>query len=1075
MAYINLKPYGIRGKVSPIVGKGGKPFLQQALKKEGLKRQETSGEWYQPQKFQWYNPLSYKAGLKNILYGLGEFASPVRAAERVAAFGKSIWQKGFVPISKKIAGGIAPYVVPEKELPGVLKELGVYKQREFGEEFKETFGELARTISPAFMAGEIGTISGAFKGLGRGTDLLKTIAQGPKGTIARTMGRIPGVGKTLGTGYHKLYGAVSTPYRTGLTKEVLGPMAGAVTKAGAKIKLAEPFLSKEEQKNLREFRLIENRGLRLGLEFGVGAMTAVPLIGDILKSAGKFTSKVLKVAGRDDIIKTVDDYFTASPKIKKFYNSSEFKSKEEFYGAVSQYAAKQGIPLEQVDITIVEDFFRALTTSSSKLKNIVGIGADDIARLNKYGITKVSDFYNKFEKVADLELKAPLTYKRVLASLEAGGKGVERGVVGGAWQNIKNDKILQLKHFDAAYRQEILGPAGAKAIEKAYKLGKTKPFGEYLPKTEYMHRFKYFEQVPKAIEIGATKFEEMVGGWTHALRQTQAGKFFLTHPNTYRLSSEMIRGSDKNIINALGAAKGKRIISAIQGEIRKISDRGFLRSLFGPKSRFEMVSWNPFTPFNQLKLVIGKTGVYKSSGQITEAARKVWDSLIDAQIVVNQRHAIYSVGEWLGMKIPMLRSVQKFYNVSRFMARPTYHLQQLPETWIWGSTDIAKMKNPLAREVASRFIAQPVLVNPMKIELELLDILDPLAIERGMTNYDLLGAVKSRGIHFPNALVETIEKTPYWIRRAKQLKINSAFDLPEVKIILNKFKASDNPIVDLADLLRKNPDIPVGELGIAFKSMENKRAWTMVRQYAVNKAWRATKARAVPIQLYDISRSPAERALHHILFPTSYVKKVITKSGGYLIGASAVRPIMAREILDTYTALHKKVQERASETPKWKWLELAMNTFDPFSTEFPMGFGGLTPFVRTLAKMQAKPYWYNVSTPEGVDHTLSSMLPAYKEWFMKYPELFLALYGKEPRFGRGTFYFPELEDEKWKESETEIEKMLEEAKKMPISSFGKLIPKVRKPIPQPIGIYHKKKRGRRKSVPKTIVPVQPMK
>lgn len=40
MAKLRLRPYGARDKPSPIIGKGGKPFVEGALKQQGLERQQ---------------------------------------------------------------------------------------------------------------------------------------------------------------------------------------------------------------------------------------------------------------------------------------------------------------------------------------------------------------------------------------------------------------------------------------------------------------------------------------------------------------------------------------------------------------------------------------------------------------------------------------------------------------------------------------------------------------------------------------------------------------------------------------------------------------------------------------------------------------------------------------------------------------------------------------------------------------------------------------------------------------------------------------------------------------------------
>lgn len=180
----------------------------------------------------------------------------------------------------------------------------------------------------------------------------------------------------------------------------------------------------------------------------------------------------------------------------------------------------------------------------------------------------------------------------------------------------------------------------------------------------------------------------------------------------------------------------------------------------------------------------------------------------------------------------------------------------------------------------------------------------------------------------------------------------------------------------------------------------------MVRKVAATKGAERAANQSSFVQLYSSARTPAERMLHPVMFPFSYVRKVVGEGGRYLVRGTAARPVVADAIVNEYVNFRNRVEDAAVTNPRLRPVVRLMSVYDPLGTEFPLSPGGLPPFYRTIDRIIHDPERYDPTTLEGANELIKSLSPAIRE-YQQYVGFGYNVLGKEePRTTR--FFFPQF-------------------------------------------------------------------
>jgi cell fate (sporulation/competence/biofilm development) regulator YmcA (YheA/YmcA/DUF963 family) len=342
---------------------------------------------------------------------------------------------------------------------------------------------------------------------------------------------------------------------------------------------------------------------------------------------------------------------------------------------------------------------------------------------------------------------------------------------------------------------------------------------------------------------------------------------------------------------------------------------------------------------------------------------------------------------------------------SRFGLRPTFWAMQMPESTIMSGIARDEMTHPVSKKIFTKIFRQQEYGKNAREFIKKVggsDAINALdRIERPQVVSEAVKRMKAQSAYFIQNYTDEIAKTP----AGKKLieKYGSVDNIPFVKQFLKEVQSSDNPAVTIQRFIRDN-SVPLGGR-ISSEKLGIESGEDMLRRVAASKAAQRAASQSSFVQLYSGSRTAAERMLHNVLFPYSYSKKIVTKGGQYLTSGSALRPMAANQIIKGYDKLRNEIEDRAVSEPRLRPILKLMGVLDPASSEFPLSFGGATPFVRAIDKIITNPKKYNLKTADGINNVLKTMSPAIKE-YEQYVGFGYNVAGKdEPEWSR--FFYPQ--------------------------------------------------------------------
>jgi hypothetical protein len=859
-------------------------------------------------------------------------------------------------------------------------------------------------------------------------------------------------------------------------------------KIGAEI--SKNFLSGDLAKGVNEEQIIKGPA-RDVLDIVWGTVTNLPMTAKFYNKVGKFVQGAKETVGYKNLSSAVDKVWGNSKLLNRsekissalsgLTKDTKITNKELLMRGIVNWADERGIRLQDITEKTVIDFQKHLERSGGwiQLNNNPEAQLQHFIVANRRGTwtnkapnaDEVSKAFNKSESGQDLFGPKP----KVSGTMPKTTKYVDDklGFVGDDLKQLGSPKIagktvspaIKTRKDGTKYisKRTVVQEGSAMPIGKPVKGGVDIPITKQIPIT----KLKKVEDVSKQLQLeGPSAFKtvsepeignfikvmaekgkptqfanitdmitkvrpKLMPGITGNLQKTLANQIIgplaktklggkmLTKINTYTLSLEMNDNIKYALEDKYGVSDARKIQAAIDKEMSDMS-------AFMPAHTAQDVSNKALARIAKDLKIPGLKGPELRS----LVASSIYDTL--------KANNIFSIKQKLYTKIPALTRLEKLYQAGRFTARPSFLLQQTPETFIYGMMDAAGMKGT-TRKIGERIAKAPVVGEKASSYIRAAGDAGVMGrtgidVEKSGFKFELAGRVKSASIHYLDAYKDAVAKTPLGKQAIKQY--GNIDKVPHIKEFTKRLNNADDPALEILSFIKENKGLRNEEGRFLFKKAGVTGAtdpWKQVDMALANKAWDKARDAGAGIQLYNPYRSAWERQLHNVAFPYSYVKKFTTKVGKYLTTGKAIRPIAAEKVLKTYTATRDEMEKRAVNEPQWRPLLFAMSVFDPFSTEYPITAGGLTPFWRTIERMAFNPDSYNMTTDSGRKLVLNNLVPALKE-ANRYMGFLENAAGREENYLQKSFY-PEYNEV--------TKKMVEDKKNVKkIKSFSKEDPEV---------------------------------
>ncbi len=585
------------------------------------------------------------------------------------------------------------------------------------------------------------------------------------------------------------------------------------------------------------------------------------------------------------------------------------------------------------------------------------------------------------------------------------------------------DELLQElkeKHEELTRITESLKKQAREAMEEELKTKRKEVFASQFPKT------KAIAKAPEVIPEFIIKAEKpKVGAWTKKTVKD------LGYDTLYNQGVRELPKGDKSFLEGRKAWLGKIINKLKEGKIgrwlvpqnsraiyEKIRDRldkGLFEVLGDDAERAKKIIeeelkrpltllWTKVPVYRPTERELG-VGVWKdivsklynkpkADEEVIEIAKKL-DKMARNAFVTSMREA--GIPTHL---IDKLRSYSEFYNtlyfyytLGRFYVRPTFWIQQIPETYMWGTVRADKTpEGSLLRKALQRQIS---------LDRTIKDFWKP-RLTRGQE------AVLSKALGYTeDAFITGWRQMPFMMKNEANayglglvLKADKALEnMPVVKEYLKKHglkRVEDIPYLrdhfykPLADDAEKIAEI-IDKYGFAgakahladeTKTLLQKGKEAAIFDNAIREALKIARytafEEAVPLFLYNPNRSALEKTLHGgIMFPLSYIMKVSSRGGEYLLGGKAIRPKIAASIINRLDKWHQSEEGKKFESKYYNLVNLA-ESWLPMDPSYPFSTGYLPPFSKMVYRWIEKPEFY-LDEKKGAERSLRVLIPSYRE------------------------------------------------------------------------------------------------
>lgn len=754
--------------------------------------------------------------------------------------------------------------------------------------------------------------------------LVKTEApRAPGFIINKLMNMSPKLGETVLKGVR----GVTAPVRT-TTAKMIGQIGLGAEKAGIMSEIAAKVRGGDSLEKVNQ-KIIPNGPTRTALELIWGGVTDVPYVAGALQKTSKSWNMAKVNAHRKAIYDEVFKVLGDTPEARKMLKTSQ----------VMANGGKTN-PLEY----ITEMMIREADKSGVDLGNM--------------SPTMVKRFRNQF-------------------------------IEDGRWTE---DNIFNIKHSELFAREgKVLGNLTPEALEESLNVARGKYTKLAKPGEKEMLALPSGKptkglgkvDVGSTGRVAGTPTEKLIGGKVEGVQQSGT-LFDVKNVTTPKKNLNWI---EQQIYNATQSKWGRKISTKVDtadlknqtySKIKSYlsenvgikSDKVFrdlVNAVDAEKSKLIGSPDIGFLSNKTIKEVLRKNGILETK---SNAVLKTIQTAINDTLKEND---IFSLKQKLSTYAPVIKQADKVYTAARFKLRLGFHLMQQAETGL-GAGMLAKddMKYQTSKDILGKVMAHGTLGKSGKKIAGSVDAIQ--GIEKMQTgSQEAAKSAIARAAYFTDNLLDEVSKTPFAKEEMKRLGLTKVEDLPGIREYINGVKNSDDPV----DFINKwiAGSRPTFEGG---KIVGSKSQLELMIKASSDKA--ASKAVQIgeKIPLYKGLRSPWERQLHTVIFPYSYSKKFLGGGAKYLTTGKAIRPQLTYKMVKGYADMRDYLESQSDTSPRLKPIIYLMDVLNPVSTEYPLGFGGTTPFYKALDTLNTKRKYE--SGPRLINDTIKQLSPAVKEY-----------------------------------------------------------------------------------------------
>jgi hypothetical protein len=444
--------------------------------------------------------------------------------------------------------------------------------------------------------------------------------------------------------------------------------------------------------------------------------------------------------------------------------------------------------------------------------------------------------------------------------------------------------------------------------------------------------------------------EEMI----YEATQTKTGRKFSTKVDTSDLKAQTQDNIKSYLSDKLGK-KSERVYTNLEKAVQ------------AEKSKFIGSADISFLSNKTVKEVLRKSGVLETkSNEIVKTIQKAVNDTL-------KQNDIFSLKQKISTFAPVVKQADKLYMAGRFKMRPGFKVMQQAETGVGAGLFKGDMQTDVGKEVFGKIMAHKTWGKAGG------KIAGPVDASQGIEKIATTGVQESaksamaRAAYFSDNFIAEVGKTPYAKIEMKKLGIKNIEDLPGVAEYIRGVKKADDPV----DFINKwiAGSKPKWEGGHIIESGSK-------LEMTIKAATEAASKKAIQIgekiPLYKGLRSPWERQLHTIMFPYSYSKKFLGGGAKFLTTGKAIRPQLTYKMVKGYSEFRDNLEVQSDSNPRLKPVIYLMDVLNPVSTEYPLGFGGTTPFYKAIDTLVTKSKYE--SGPRLVNSVLKQLSPAVKEY-----------------------------------------------------------------------------------------------
>jgi len=796
-----------------------------------------------------------------------------------------------------------------------------------------------------------------------GKSLIKSQGEKMPGAFLKTLGRFsPGVSKGISK--------VSIPIRKALDTGIargIGKVGEASIASGVTADVASSLKGKETKRT----ELIPEGNLRTAVQVGMSGVTKVPWAGAVYDAVKLKRSKVFTNVASKELDDGLRDVFTKT-ELNKTVNTvdgTKVTMGDVLKAHIVRWAGEspRGIPLEHMKKSMVQDFIDEMERSGKWIKGD-----------NKYNL---AHFELSLRKGTNLTIKSKDELLHQL-KVARGETKTTQTVTMKAKPNAIQGEGFTMTPSSKTYQRKVTVPE-AKA---GSFIGKTKG------PTQAGSVFTPHEVLPKP-EL------DKVGKVVYNLRKDSIGRKFLTKVE----SGYLIRKSDNAVLDKLVSHYGESG-KVLHNKLMKAQEN-YNRKLV------------PIQTMEYLSNKMVKEAISGVKGIDPSEAHRVRSLIAEAFDDTLKQEGIFSIKSKIAKQLPTFKQAERLYMGLRFGLKPSFIMMQKPEFSLSGRIAQSELKTKLGKDVAADIMAHTELGKGGK----LIAGKEVPEMERTALVMEKAKLAKGRALYFTDELVDNFKNTVVgkkWVESGKKIE-----DFPMFK----KFQTGLEGAKDKVDFINKfikdkrltmfEGMVSAEKSGLQYKTMGRQMQEVAFRKAVMDASINAQK-RANFIPLYTSFRSPVERMIHPVAFPYSYTKKVVTKGGKALTTGKTFKSKTAYEAVRRFSDLRDRIEEQSDNTPQLKPVVFLMNVFDPIQADFPMSFGGPTPFFRAMERIINNPEYYNPKKVSGANAIVKQLAPAIKE-YERYIGFGYNLTGnKEPSFAK--YIYPQYREENRKKMQGNI-------------------------------------------------------